>query len=99
MGEEKTAQERRKAESRSFLFRGPTVVAALVCAVSAVFSVAVGAALVSAPSALEGTLLVSLSNGNPPPQGLLNAVGGVMLLLAFAYVVSAGLLWSEVHWI
>lgn len=89
----------RGASSDSFLFKGPTVVAALVCAATAVFSVAIGVAMMTAPDTLQGTFLVSLSGGHPLSQGLLNSVGSLTVALGAAYVVSASLLWSEVHWV
>ncbi len=85
--------------SRSLLFKGPTVVAALVCLVAAIFSAAIGVALMIAPSDLEGTFLISISNGSPLSQSLQNLAGVMMLVLAVVYVVSAVLLWSEVYWI
>lgn len=98
-GEETRSEERMEAISRSFLFKGPTVVAALVCLVAALFSVAVGVAVAYTPSNLQGTFLVTLSNGAPLPQGLLNTVGGVMIALGVLYALSALLLFSEQHWI
>lgn len=98
MGKEERV-ERREADSKSLLFKGPTVVAALVCIVAAIFSVALGAVIVYAPGALEGTFLISLSGGGPASRGLLNLVGGSMVALGALYVVAAFLLWSEVHWI
>ncbi len=98
-GEQDKIEERREAVSKSLLFKGPTVVAAIVCIVAAFASAAIGAAFMFAPSDLQGTFLISLSNGNLPSQSLLNLAGGVMVMLAVVYVVSAVLLWSEVHWI
>lgn len=99
MGEEEKTGERRVADNRSLLFKGPTVVAALVCAVSAVFFFGVGIAVVSAPNLLRGTFLVDLSTGSAPSQVLLNVVGAVLAILGLTYVISAYLLWSERHWV
>lgn len=97
---EHSSEERREAPGPgSFLFKGPTVVAALVCAVSAVFSVAVGAALASSPGSLQGSLLIDLSGGNGPSRGLLSGFGAVLIVLGAVYMISAVLLWSEVHWV
>lgn len=98
-GGEQDEGERRVADNKSLLFKGPTVVAALVCAVAAVFSYGVGVVIIFAPTYLQGTLLVDLSTGDAPSQGLLNIVGTVVIILGFTYVVSAYLLWSEKHWI
>ena len=84
---------------RSLLFKGPTVVAALVCGVAAVFSTALAVAFVFSPGALRGTFIVDLSNGSAPSQEVLNIVGFVLMALGVMYAVSAVLLWSEVHWI
>jgi hypothetical protein len=97
--EEMKAERRREADGQSLLFKGPTVVAALVCGVSALFYFGTGIAFVSAPGDLQGTLLISLSNGTSPSAGLLDPVGAIMMTLGAAYVVSAYLLWSEAHWI
>ncbi|MDG6920057.1 MAG: hypothetical protein JRN59_00835 [Nitrososphaerota archaeon] len=100
MGEEAHGDEASRANvSNSFLFKGPTVVAALVCGVAAVFSVSIGVALYMSPASLEGTLLVSLSSGNPPSGALFGAFGVVNMLLGCVYVISATLLWSETHWV
>ncbi|MCL5672591.1 MAG: hypothetical protein JRN56_04710 [Nitrososphaerota archaeon] len=96
---EEESKEMRVAESNSLLFKGPTVVAALVCAVAAVFFYGVGIGIIFAPVYLQGTFLVDLSTGNAPSQGLLNVVGAVIVTLGLAYVISAYLLWSEKHWI
>ncbi|MDG7012637.1 MAG: hypothetical protein JRN46_00250 [Nitrososphaerota archaeon] len=96
---EETEEERRVADGNSLLFKGPTVVAALVCAVAAAFSYGVGIGIIFAPAYLQGIFLVDLSTGNAPSQGLLNIVGAVIVTLGLAYVISAYLLWSEKHWI
>ena len=98
-GEHEGAEGERRPDSASLLFKGPTVVAALVCFVAAVFSAAAGIGIAVAPSDLQGTFLVTLSNGTLPSSGLLDLVGGVMVGLGVAYVLSGVLLWSEVHWI
>ncbi|MDE1854254.1 MAG: hypothetical protein KGI38_10995 [Thaumarchaeota archaeon] len=98
-GEQNKAEVRNAAERKSLLFKGPTVVAALVCVVAAAFSTGVGIAFLYTPGALQGTFLISLSNGSSPSQGLLNLVGILLVALGLAYVVSAVLLWSETHWI
>lgn len=98
MGEQEKEKERRNA-SGSLLFKGPTVVAALVCFVAALFALGVGAAIISSPSSLEGSLLVSLSSSAQLPAGELELMGGTMVALGVAYIFSAVLLWSEVHWI
>lgn len=97
--EENETEKRKAAISKSLLFKGPTVVAALVCFVAFAFSAAAGFALVLAPSELQGTFLVSLSGGSPPPQDVLDLLGAVLVLLGVMYVVAGTLLWSEVHWI
>ncbi|MDG6960490.1 MAG: hypothetical protein JRM89_04335 [Nitrososphaerota archaeon] len=89
----------RASVSNSFLFKGPTVVAALVCGVAAVFSVAIGVAMATSPGSLEGTLLVNLSAGTSPSNGLLGGFGTVNVALGVVYVLSATLLWSETHWV
>ncbi len=100
MGEaENEGEKRREAMKKSLLFKGPTVVAALVCFVAFAFSDATGIAMVLAPSMLQGTFLVPATVGTAPSQGLLDAVGIVMGILGVLYVVSGILLWSEVHWI
>ncbi|MDG6898486.1 MAG: hypothetical protein JRN24_01980 [Nitrososphaerota archaeon] len=99
MGEQELVEERRRSGGSSLLFKGPTVVAALVCWVAAVFSGAAGAAITLAPSELQGTFLVSLSNGSLPSQGLLDLVGVIMVALGVGYVGSGILLWSELYWI
>ena len=100
MGEkENKTEERSGTVSKSLLFKGPTVIAALVCFVAALFSVAVGAAVFYTPGGVQGTFLINLSNGNPLPQGLLDTVGSAMVGLGVLYGLSALLLWSEVHWI
>ncbi len=98
-GEHEGGEEARRGDSASLLFKGPTVVAALVCWVAAVFSAAAGAAIALAPSDLQGTFLVSLSTGSIPSQGFLDLVGAVMVGLGIGYVISGVLLWSEVYWI
>ncbi|MDG6988458.1 MAG: hypothetical protein JRN21_03940 [Nitrososphaerota archaeon] len=97
--EEENEKRRNDAIKNSFLFKGPTVVAALVCAVAAVFSISVGTAIVTSPGALQGTFLVNLSTGNGVSRGLLGGFGIVLLVLGVIYVASAALLWSEIHWI
>ncbi len=97
--EESKTEKRREAISKSLLFKGPTVVAALVCFVAFVFSDAVGLAIVLAPNLLQGTFLVALAPGGLPAQGFLDLVGVFMVLLGMMYVVSGVLLWSEVYWI
>lgn len=99
MGGEEKAEERMEAIRGSFLFKGPTVVAALVCLIAALFSVVVGVAVISTPSGLQGTFLLSLPNGNPLSQAFLNLVGEAMVALGVLYALSALLLFSEVHWI
>ena len=99
MGEEESEIDARKeALKKSLLFKGPTVVAALVCWVAFVFSDATGVALVLAPSDLSGTFLVT-AGGSLPSHGVLDAMGVMMVILGLLYVVSGILLWSEVHWI
>lgn len=100
MGEEVDESEaRREAIKKSLLFKGPTVVAALVCWVAFAFSDAAGIAMVLAPSDLMGTFLIGGTGGGLPSQGVLDLVGVVMVILGVMYVVSGALLWSEVHWI
>ncbi|MDG6910072.1 MAG: hypothetical protein JRN08_06855 [Nitrososphaerota archaeon] len=100
MGEEVDESEaRREAIKKSLLFKGPTVVAALVCWVAFAYSDAAGVAMVLAPSDLMGTFLVGGTGGGLPSQGVLDLVGVVMVILGVMYVVSGILLWSEVHWI
>ena len=99
MGEHEGVEGARRADSASLLFKGPTVVAALVCFVAAVFTAAAGVAIAFASGDLQGTLLVSLSSGDLPSQGLLDLVGAVMVGAGAGYGVSGVLLWSEVHWI
>lgn len=99
MGEEETHERRSDAVSGSLLFKGPTVVAALVCLVAAIFSLGVGSVIIVSPGQLQGSILVNLSGGGQLPQGDLNLIGGAMVALGFLYVVSAVLLWSEVQWI
>ena len=99
MGKEETEEEMRVAESNSFLFKGPTVVAALVCAVAAVFYYGIGIGIIFSSGYLQGTFLVDLSTGGAPSQGLLNVVGAVIVTLGLTYVISAYLLWSEKHWV
>ena len=100
MGETESESEKRKeAMKKSLLFKGPTVVAALVCFVAFAFSDATGVAMVLAPSTLQGTFFVPVASGAGPSQGLLDAVGIVMGILGIFYAVSGILLWSEVHWI
>lgn len=100
MGVESGAvEEGRRADSGSLLFKGPTVVAALVCFVAAAFTASAGVAVVFASGSLKGTFLVSLSGGDLPSQGLLDLIGVVMIGLGAGYVISGVLLWSEVHWV
>lgn len=100
MTEEQGSEERKRTVvANSLLFKGPTVVAALVCAVAAVFSMAVGAVIATNPQSLEGTFLVDFASGNSALLGLLSGIGVVMLALGAAYVASAVLLWSETHWV
>ncbi|MDG7009008.1 MAG: hypothetical protein JRN06_12420 [Nitrososphaerota archaeon] len=98
MGEESEIDARKEALKKSLLFKGPTVVAALVCWVAFAFSDATGVALVLAPKDLSGTFLVG-AGGSLPSQGILDAMGVMMVILGLLYVVSGILLWSEVHWI
>ncbi len=97
--EEDESEARRAAIKKSLLFKGPTVVAALVCWVAFAFSDAAGVAMVLAPNDLSGTFLISSSGGALPSQYVLDLLGVVMVLLGVMYVVSGILLWSEVHWI
>lgn len=97
-GEDKEAEIREELR-KSLLFKGPTVVAALVCFVAAVFSIATGAAIVFSPDSLEGTFLINLGGGGLPPLGALDLTGSALIVLGVIYFVSAVLLWSEVHWI
>ena len=99
MGENEAVEEGRRADSASLLFKGPTVVAALVCFVAAVFTAAAGLAIAFASADLQGTFLVSLSSGGLPSQGLLDMVGAVRIGLGAGYVASGVLLWSVVHWV
>lgn len=100
MGEEESEGEKRQAAmKRSLLFKGPTVVAALVCFVAFAYSIATGVAIMVAPAALQGTFLLPTTGGNAPSQGFLDIMGVVMGILGFLYVVSGALLWSEVYWI
>ncbi|MDG6990272.1 MAG: hypothetical protein JRM99_02490 [Nitrososphaerota archaeon] len=99
MGEEDTIEARKEAIRKSLLFKGPTVVAALVCWVAFAFSDAAGVAMVLAPSYLAGTFLVGGTVGALPSQAVLDLVGIVMVILGVLYVISGILLWSEVHWI
>lgn len=96
---EEKSEHRREAETKSLLFKGPTVVAALVCAVAAVFSYGAGIAIIFTPGSLQGTFLINLTTGSEPSQGFLNVVGAVIVALGALYVISAYLLWSEVHWV
>lgn len=98
MGEQESEKRRREA-SGSLLFKGPTVVAALVCFVAALFSIAVGAAVLASPASLQGSLLVNLAGGDALPQGDIGLIGGTLVGLGVAYAFSAVLLWSEVHWV
>jgi hypothetical protein len=97
--EQNNAQGRKDDEGESLLFKGPTVVAALVCIVAAVFSFGTGMAFLFAPDPLQGTLLINLSNGSAPSGSLLDLLGVVLVALGIVYVISAALLWSEAHWI
>ena len=99
MGEEDRAGEERKVASGSLLFKGPTVVAALVCLVAALFAGVVGAMILVTPDALQGSILINLSGGGKLPTEDLLLIGGTMIVLGVLYVISAVLLWSEVQWI
>jgi len=93
------AEERREAERKSLIFKGPTVVAALVCFVAALFAVFLGLIILTVPSELQGTFFVNLSNGNPVSSSLLGLITVVLLILGGGYVLSGALLWSKTHWI
>lgn len=99
MQEHKDAEEMKEAERRSLIFKGPTVVAALVCFVAALFAVGLGLVVFTVPSDLQGTFFVNLSNGNPVSRGLLELIGVVLVILGGGYVLSGALLWSKAHWI
>ena len=98
-GEESESEKREEAIRKSLLFKGPTVVAALVCFVAFAYSDVAGVVMVFAPSDLQGTFLVGGTGGSLPSQAALDTIGIVMVLLGVMYVVSGALLWSEVHWI
>ncbi|HKT22794.1 MAG TPA: hypothetical protein VJR06_09335 [Nitrososphaerales archaeon] len=100
MGKEEDESEARKeAIKKSLLFKGPTVVAALVCWVAFAFADASGVAMVLAPQDLAGTFLITGVGGALPSQAVLDLLGVAMVILGLLYVVSGILLWSEVHWI
>ena len=99
MEEQKNAEDRKEAERKSPLFNGPTVVAALVCFVAALFSAAMGLAALLAPSDVRGSLLINLANGQTISNGFLELLGVVMIALGGAYILSGALLWSKVYWI
>jgi hypothetical protein len=99
MADENKGEGRREVAKGSLLFKGPTVVAALVCFVAALFSVAVGAAIVVSPSSFEGSLIINLAGGSQLSVASANLMGGIMILLGLMYAFSAVLLWSEVHWV
>ena len=91
--------EARQAEKRSLLFRGPTVVAALVCFVSAAFTFPIGVVGLLIPSEIRGTLLINLSNGQPLSTLLVNALSVVLIVLGATYVLTGVFLWSSKLWI
>jgi hypothetical protein len=99
VGKEDGEVEERRVASGSLLFKGPTVVAALVCLVAALFAGAVGAMILVTPDALQGSILINLSGGGKLPSADLLLIGGTMVVLGVLYVISAALLWSEVQWI
>lgn len=99
MGESESEGEERRGVGGSLLFKGPTVVAALVCLVAALFALVVGTMVLFMPDALQGSLLVDLAGGGKLPAGDLVLIGGTMVVLGVLYVISAVLLWSEVQWI
>jgi hypothetical protein len=96
--EESEIEARREAIKKSLLFKGPTVVAALVCFVAFAFAESAGLAMVFAPYALQGTFLIGEGSGLPSHE-LLSLMGAVLAVLGVLYVASGVLLWSEVHWI
>jgi hypothetical protein len=97
--EAKDVAERKQAERKSLLFKGPTVVAAIVCFVSGVFSIGIGFIALFASSDLQGTLLINLSNGHSISGGLLDLVGATTIGLGIAYFVAGILLWTKKYWI
>jgi hypothetical protein len=99
MGESSKEEGRREMAKGSLLFKGPTVVAALVCFVAALFAVSVGVAVVTSPGSFQGSLLLNLGGGGQLSQGSIDLIGGTMVALGLMYTASAVLLWSEVHWI
>ena len=99
VGVEEDIEERKRAEAKSLIFKGPTVVAALVCFVAAVFSVGLGLIIWAVPSDLQGTFFVNLSNGIQVSSRLLNLITVVLVVLGIGYVASGALLWSKAHWI
>lgn len=99
MEEAKVVDERKEAERKSLLFRGPTVVAAMVCFVTAVFAISIGLVALIVPSDVQGTLLINLSGGQAVSGSLLDLISVVLLALGVAYVLSGVLLWSSKLWI
>ena len=97
--EARDVAERKQEEKKSLLFKGPTVVAAIVCFVSGIFSLGIGFASLFASSDLQGTLLINLSNGHSISGGLLDLVGATTISIGIAYFASGILLWSKKHWI
>ncbi|MCL4519353.1 MAG: hypothetical protein M1587_09165 [Thaumarchaeota archaeon] len=99
MEERKASEEEaRQVERRSALFRGPTVVAALVCFVTAAFTFSIGAVGLIVPSDVQNTLLINLSNGQPVSD-LVDIMSLVLIVLGVAYVLTGVLLWSSGSWI
>jgi len=96
---EESKEERKKIEKKSLLFKGPTVVAAIVCFVAGLFSFGIGFLALGSPSTLQGTFLINLSNGRQVSTGLLDLIGAVTIGIGIFYFLSGWLLWSKTHWI
>lgn len=98
--ERRSSEEKeRQAERKSLLFRGPTVVAALVCFVTAAFTFPIGLVGLVAPSDVAGTLLINLSNGQPVSTLLVDAASVILISLGAVYVLTGVFLWSSRLWI
>lgn len=91
-------EEHRQEERQSILFRGPTVVAALVCFVTAAFTFSIGAVGLAVPSDVQSTLLVNLSSGQLS-SNFVNIMSVVLIVLSVAYIATGVLLWSSRSWI
>ena len=97
--EQDDAEARKAAERRSVLFKGPTVVAALVCYVAGVFCLIIGLVTSAAFTFIKGSLLLSLANGQTISSGLQELITVVMIALGVAYFASGAMLWSKRLWI